>query len=86
LQVGITRVARFIFSEKFHLDKAVTAASKVAYLANSLKNNVVDFQKYTDPSSIRDWTIENSNYNKLNKLKKSNPEAFFYWYKILTDN
>ena len=24
--------------------------------------------------------IENQQFNKLNKLKKSNPEAFFYWY------
>lgn len=25
--------------------------------------------------------IEKVIYNKLNKLKKTNPEAFFYWYK-----
>ena len=30
----------------------------------------------------KDSTIDNPEYSKLNKLKKSNPEAFFYWYKI----
>jgi len=33
---------------------------------------------------IKDWTISNPLYNKLNKLKKTNPEAFFYWYKTLS--
>jgi len=27
------------------------------------------------------WFFEEEN-TKLNKFKKSNPEAFFYWYKI----
>lgn len=29
----------------------------------------------------KDWLIEDQLYNKLNKLKKSNPEAFYYWFK-----
>ena len=32
-----------------------------------------------------DWINEASaKNNKLNKLKKSNPEAFFYWFHALT--
>jgi hypothetical protein len=33
---------------------------------------------------IKDWNIANQQYNKLNKLRKSNPEAFYYWYQALT--
>ena len=33
---------------------------------------------------VKDWNIINQQYNKLNKLKKSNPEAFFYWFNALT--
>jgi hypothetical protein len=33
---------------------------------------------------IKDWNIANQQYSKLNKLRKSNPEAFFYWYNALT--
>ena len=32
---------------------------------------------------MKNWTIVDSAYSKLNRLKKSNPEAFFYWYKTL---
>ena len=32
---------------------------------------------------LENWLIENPTYNKLNKLKKTNPEAFFYWYKSI---
>lgn len=31
---------------------------------------------------MKDWTIGEPMNTKLNRLKKSNPEAFFYWYKI----
>ncbi len=31
---------------------------------------------------MKDWIIDKPVNTKLNKLKKSNPEAFFYWYKI----
>jgi hypothetical protein len=31
---------------------------------------------------MKDWQINGPMNNKLNKLKKSNPEAFFYWFKI----
>ena len=31
---------------------------------------------------MKDWQIDEPLNKKLNKLKKSNPEAFFYWYKI----
>lgn len=29
------------------------------------------------------WSIANPAYNKLNKLKKTNPEAFFYYFQAL---
>jgi hypothetical protein len=34
---------------------------------------------------IREWLIEDQRFNKLNKLKKTNPEAFFYWVKVLAE-
>ena len=38
-------------------------------------------EKYVEPGQIKDWIIEQPFYTRLNKLKKSNPEAFFYWFK-----
>lgn len=82
LRTGIQRVSRFIFSETFHIEKAIIAASKVAYLAMLIRNQNVVIEKYRDPKIMKNWSIGKPYWPKLNKLKRSNPEAFFYWYKI----
>jgi hypothetical protein len=82
LQQGIQRVSRFIFSESYHLEKAITHASKAAYLATLIKHDAKIIEKYNNPDQMKDWEIKAPINPKLNRLKKSNPEAFFYWYKI----
>ncbi|MDR3611874.1 MAG: nucleotidyl transferase AbiEii/AbiGii toxin family protein [Ignavibacteriaceae bacterium] len=79
---GIQRVSRFIFSESYHLDKAITSASKAAYLSVLIKFDSKSIEKFKDPMQVKDWSISPPMNTKLNRLKKSNPEAFFYWYKI----
>ncbi|KOY84326.1 hypothetical protein AD998_21500 [bacterium 336/3] len=83
LQLGIKRITGFIFSETYHIDKVIVSASKVAYLSVLLVSNTTIFGKFENPLQMKDWLIENPEYNKLNKLKKSNPEAFFYWFKTI---
>jgi predicted nucleotidyltransferase component of viral defense system len=82
LQLGIQRIGSFIFSESYHLEKAIVHASKAAYLSSLIKYDAKEVEKFKDPTQIKDWLIGEPMNNKLNKLKKSNPEAFFYWYKI----
>ena len=54
----------------------------MAYLTQLLQNEKeVTIVRFTNPLEIKDWSIEDPQYNKLNKLKKNNPEAFYYWYK-----
>ncbi len=79
---GITQIKSFIFSENYHPDRAIVCASKAAYLATIVKAGGKTIEKYRDPKEMTDWVIEQPFDTKLNKLKKSNPEAFFYWYKI----
>ncbi|MDP3912165.1 MAG: nucleotidyl transferase AbiEii/AbiGii toxin family protein [Bacteroidota bacterium] len=86
LQQGIQRVTRFIFSESYHLDKAIVHASKAAYLATLIKNDSVSIEKFSNPLQMKAWVIEEPMNMKLNRLKRTNPEAFFYWYKIATLN
>ena len=63
---------------------ASTAAAKVAFLTQLLQNEEeVKIVRFTNPLEIKDWSIDKTQYNKLNKLKKNNPEAFYYWYKAL---
>ena len=82
LQQGIHRVSRYIFSEPYHLEKAIISASKAAYLAICIKHNASVIEKYGDPNKMKEWTVMEPLWPRLNRLKKSNPEAFFYWYKI----
>jgi hypothetical protein len=82
LQLGIRRISSFIFSENYHIEKAIIHASKVAYLSTLIKYDASNLEKYGNPLEMKDWLIDEPLNNKLNKLKKSNPEAFFYWYKI----
>ena len=83
LQLGIKNFTNFTI-DRFSIEEAITAAAKVAYLT-SLLNNIGNqkIEKFKNPFQIKDWLIEDKNHNKLNKLKKTNPEAFFYWYKSI---
>ncbi|NOX66530.1 MAG: nucleotidyl transferase AbiEii/AbiGii toxin family protein [Chlorobi bacterium] len=82
LQLGIRRITGFIFSESYHLGKTIAHASKAAYLATLIKHDAKVIDKYTNPIHMKEWLIAEPMNTKLNKLKKSNPEAFFYWHKI----
>ena len=82
LQLGIRRISSFIFSENYHIEKAIVHASKAAYIATLIRLNTDSIEKFNNLLDMKDWIIKEPSNNKLKKLKKSNPEAFFYWYKI----
>ena len=83
LQDGIKRIQSFIHSERYMLDTAIINASKVAYLSTLIAKNLTKVAHF-DKKNIKELqnaTIENPLPTKLNKLKKSNIEAFYYWWK-----
>lgn len=80
LQNSIKRVKSFIFSESYHIENAIVSASKAAYLSTLIATNATKIEKYANPLQVKDWTISDLEFNTLNKLKKTNTEAFFYWY------
>jgi hypothetical protein len=80
---GIAKLRGFIYSGYFSQDNAILCASKAAVLAALVLNQekaIVRFEKGLDLSF---WNIPNPKFNKLNKLKKTNPEAFFYFYRAI---
>jgi predicted nucleotidyltransferase component of viral defense system len=83
LMQGIAQLKQYIFSENYHIEKAITHASRAAYMAAIIQSNTKIINRFTDPMEIKEWTIANQQYNKLNKLKKSNPEAFYNWFNAL---
>ncbi len=81
LQKGIRAIERFIFSEHYHLEKAIPHAAKAAYLARLIATNQTTFEKFTNPQQIAEAKIDAPHNTRLQKLKKSSPESFFYWWK-----
>lgn len=83
LQDGIRRIQSFIHSEKYKVDSAIVNASKAAYLATLIKFNISQVKHFDGHIEVlRTATIDAPLHTKLNKLKKSNIEAFFYWHEI----
>jgi predicted nucleotidyltransferase component of viral defense system len=83
LESGIKRIQPFIFSEHYFIDKAITHAAKVAYLTRLLLRDEKEIARFKAPDQVRHWQVEQPANTKLNKLKKTNPEAFFYWCSAL---
>lgn len=82
LKKGVQRINGFIFSESYHIEKVISHASKAAYLSVVIKAGVMEIKRFKDPAQIKDWLIGKPLNTKLNKLKKTNPEAFYYWYRV----
>jgi len=82
---GIKQASSHIFSETYHLEKAILSAAKVVYLVSLIESESTVIEKYNNRQleRIKDWQFNEFEYTKLNKLKKSNPEAFFYLYQAL---
>lgn len=81
---GVKRIQPYIFSERYHIDKAIAHASRVAHLTRLLLREEKAIARYGDATQIKDWNIEDQTMNKLNKLKKINPEAYYYWHSNIT--
>ncbi|HPB57796.1 MAG TPA: nucleotidyl transferase AbiEii/AbiGii toxin family protein [Bacteroidales bacterium] len=84
LQDGIKRIQSFIYSERYVLETAIINASKAAYLSTLITNNMNMIEHFNENtiSELKNKSIANPLPSKLNKLKKTNIEAFYYWVKI----
>ncbi len=69
LQKGIKNIRNFMFSESFHLERAMIPAAKAAYLTAVIKTNENELKKFSDPLEIAEWNIEQPFETRLNKLK-----------------
>lgn len=89
LRKGIQALSGFLISNDFSLQIAKTAASKSALLSTllrfpELKINIEDiFYNETRLPLLKDYLLPAS-FGSLNKLRKVNIEAFYYWYLIST--
>ncbi|MDP2947627.1 MAG: hypothetical protein Q8N88_05940 [Nanoarchaeota archaeon] len=71
----------------FNIEKAQAAAARAAFLSTKL--SIKDFTKielYTPDINLTNFNINNPDLVFLQRFKKTNPEAFFYWYHSLKTN
>lgn len=80
---GVGRIKSFMFQSNYTLDKAIIDAAKAAYVATSIEADSNTLIKYSgNPNDIADLVIPQVLTSRLNKLKRSSPEAYFYWAQI----
>lgn len=81
---GISKINSFIIGSNFRIDEAIEASAKAAWFATKLKNkDFSDLELYNEKIDIASMQIQRTEYNYLNKLKKSNRAAFYYWYQCI---
>lgn len=79
---GIKQVNSHIFSQSFNLDTAVVFAARVAYLAAAIKSGANHLERFDKTQDMRTWIVSAPMDTKLNKIKKSSPEAFYYLWNM----
>ena len=83
LQQGIKSIGSFMYKQKYRIEDAITDASKAAYVATCLQYGIMDIEHFDgSPLSIADKTVNEKLHLRLNRLKATNPEAFYYWTKV----
>lgn len=82
LQHGIQRIKSFMFGNRYLIDDAIRDASRAAYIATLLEVGQTEIEKYDgDFNSIASLEIAPALTSRLNKLKRTSPEAYYYWAK-----
>jgi len=81
MRSGVSRLNNFIYGEKFREPQAQIAVAKVAYLSSKLDADSFSLEVFDKSIDMNDWVISDHYFSALNKLKKHNLEAFYYWYK-----
>lgn len=82
LQKGLTRIKSFMFGNKYTFEDAVRDVAIAAYIATLLQTDNKDVEKYNgNPETVAELKISSSLTNRLNRLKRFQPEAYFYWAK-----
>ena len=82
LQSGIKKIDGYIYKGKYRIEDAIIDSARAAYLATSIEKSNAEIEKYDgNPNTILAMELSPSVNNKLNRLKKTLPEAFFYWVK-----
>jgi len=77
---GIRGFRAFTFDNSYSLENAICSSAKVVYLTQVLKHQETTVKRFTNSREVQNLMITDPAFNKLNKIKKTDPEAFFYLF------
>lgn len=82
LQNGVRALGTgFLMRGNFRIDDAIPAAARIAHLAAKLLVNDLTPIAYYNGQDIKDLTVEDPDWNFLNRLKRqTDKSSFYYWY------
>jgi hypothetical protein len=81
---GISKFNNYLISGNFRIEQAQAAAARAACLAGKLL--VGDYSEpavFKTGMDLSNFEIKNREFSFLNRFKKTNREAFFYWHQYL---
>ncbi len=81
MRSGVNRLNNFIYGEKFREPQAQIAVAKATYLTSKINADSFSLEMFDNSLGMKNWVISDHHFSALNKLKKHNLEAFYYWYK-----
>jgi len=84
LQDGARKLKTHLVNHRFNPDDAKLAAAKAGLLTRLIAKgdsgeSLDSWRRMPGMDSLRDLLIDGE-WNRLNRLKAVNPEAFYYWY------
>ncbi len=76
------KIKSFIHTSNYRIENAIIDSAKAAYISTCIRKGLTCIEKYDgDIQNIMHLEIAPTLTNKLNKLKRVLPEAFYYWVK-----
>lgn len=83
LSAGIKKLGSYVFQRGFHLEHAINCSAKVACLSMAIRSGATGIVRFSDKPSLPEKITADGPFSTLNKLKKSDVEAFYYWHTAL---
>lgn len=83
MRTGLSRLKSFIYGKPFREREAQCAIAKIVYIVKLFQENSSFIERFNREVDMNSWIISNNHFSGLNKLKKHNLEAFYYWYKSI---
>ena len=87
LQNGLKQLASggYVYVNRFTIDTAILCAAKAAYLVALIQTQKDVISRFSTSVDLLECRIQNSDYRRLNTVKKTSPEAFYYFYKAFQE-